>query len=491
MDCWCILSLMKTIQTTFSLRLLTRRHGWSYRPGLAVLFLLAALLPEAAFAQVTNDTPLTTFVNPIGGGGPAGIGTALSALGNDRVIIGAAGASTGATGAGAAVLFNTNGTQLTIITNPAPATSDAFGYAVAAVGSDRILVSAYLDDAGAANAGSAYLFNTNGTLLTTFTNPTPASGELFGGSVAAVGSSRVLIAAHLDGTGATGAGSVYLYSTNGTLVTTITNPTPALNEGFGISVAVLGNDRLLIGAYQDGTGAFKGGAAYLYNTNGTLLTTITKPVPAALDQFGRNVATLGSDRLLIYAPVDDAGISGSGVVYLMSTNGALITTITNPSPAVGDLFGSKMAAVGNDRILIGASGDDTFGPDFGVVYLFNTNGTLLVTYTAPVQSFGNAVAAIGTNALIGAPTFDRAYLFDTAFTLNTNTAPVLNIARSGSTVSVSWVTSETGLILQQAEVLDAPDGWDDAPESASVNGPTNTVLQSLESTNRFYRLRQP
>lgn len=479
---------MKTCYTTPTFQPFTRRPGWSTGPGLAVLFLVAAFSPEAAFTQVTNNTSVTSFYPT---NGPGSFGSALAALGNDRVIIGAPAASTGATGAGLAFLFNTNGTQLAIFTNPAPATSDAFGYAVAAVGSDRVLISAYLDDAGAANAGSAYLFNTNGTLLTTLTNPTPASGEQFGVSVAAVGSSRALIAAHLDGTGATGAGSVYLFSTNGTLVTTITNPTPALNDGFGISVAVLGNDRLLVGAYQDDTSAFNAGTAYLFNTNGILLSTILNPFPAASDQFGRFVTTLGSDRLLVYAPVDDAGISGSGVVYLMNTNGALLTTITNPAPAVGDAFGSKMAAVESDRVLIGASGDDTFGSEHGTAYLFSTNGTLLVTFTEFWQGFGGAVAVVGDRALVSSIVADVVYLFDTSYTLNTNTHPVLNIARSGSTVSVSWVTSETGLILQQTDILDDFAVWDDTPGSVSVNGLTNTVLQSLENTNRFYRLRQP
>ena len=36
------------------------------------------------------------------------------------------------------------------------------------------------DDTGATNAGAAYLFSTDGTLLTTFTNPTPADNDQFG-----------------------------------------------------------------------------------------------------------------------------------------------------------------------------------------------------------------------------------------------------------------------------------------------------------------------
>jgi len=462
---------MKKTQATFLLKPLKLRHGRNAASGFFSMLLVLASWPAAIFAQVTNNTPLTTYHN----GPPGNFGIALAALGYDRVIIGSSADSTGASGSGAARLFNTNGTLLTTITNPAPAASDAFGISVVAVGSDRILIGAYLDDAGAANAGSAYFFNTNGTLLTTITNPTPASGEQFGSSVAAVGSSRVLIAAHLDGAGATGAGSVYLFSTNGTLLTTITNPTPALNEGFGISVAALGDDRMLIGAYQDGAGAFKAGAAYVYKTNGALLATITNPIPVALDQFGRNVATLGSDRLLVG--------SGAGT-RIMTTNGTLITTIP----------GGKIAAVGSDRVLIGVASDSTFGPGFGAAYLYNTNGTLLVTFTPQfpsAQAFGNAVAAVGNYALIGGPVFDLAYLFDTAYTLNTNTAPLLNIARTGSTVSVSWVTAETGLILQQSDAVDEFAVWDDSTETVSFDGLTNTILQTLENTNRFYRLRLP
>ena len=53
------------------------------------------------------------------------------------------------------------------------------------------------------------------------------------------------------------------------------------------------------------------------------------------------------------------------------------------------------------------------------------------------------------------------------------------------------VTAESGLILQQTDALDEFAVWDDAPEAVSLNGLTNTILQTLESTNRFYRLRQP
>jgi hypothetical protein len=51
------------------------------------------------------------------------------------------------------------------------------------------------------------------------------------------------------------------------LLTTFTNPTPAANDIFGFSVAAVGSDRVLMGAGQDDTGAFHAGAAYLFGAD--------------------------------------------------------------------------------------------------------------------------------------------------------------------------------------------------------------------------------
>jgi hypothetical protein len=193
------------------------------------------------------------------------------------------------------------------------------------LGSDRVLIGAWQDDTGATDAGVAYLFRTNGTLLTTFTNPTPAIADNFGYSVAVVGSDRVLIGAPWDDMGATDTGASYLFSTNGTLITTFTNPTPAIADLFGSAVAAMGSDRVLIGADQDRTGAISAGAAYLFSTNGTLLTTFTNPAPPlGNDYFGNAVAAVGSDRVLIGAEQEDAGSINVGAAYLFSTNGILL-----------------------------------------------------------------------------------------------------------------------------------------------------------------------
>ncbi len=153
--------------------------------------------------------------------------------------------------------------MLITFTNPTPAASDLFGLSVAALGSDRVLIGAPGDDTGATDAGTVYLFATNGTLLTTFTNPTSASAS-FGWSVAAVGADRVLIGAYHNDTGANNAGAAYLFSTNGTLLFTFTNPTPAANDEFAYSVVGLGTDRMVVGARYDSTVEDYSGAAYVF-----------------------------------------------------------------------------------------------------------------------------------------------------------------------------------------------------------------------------------
>ncbi|TBR08386.1 MAG: hypothetical protein EPO62_06790, partial [Candidatus Nitrosotenuis sp.] len=123
----------------------------------------------------------------------------------------------------------------------------------------------YQDDAGATDAGSAYLFDaTTGALLRTFNNPAPASGDQFGHGISISGNS-ILIGAYQDDAGATDAGSAYLFdATTGALLHTLNNPTPVSNDSFGNSVSISGNS-IIIGAYQDDAGASNAGSAYLFN----------------------------------------------------------------------------------------------------------------------------------------------------------------------------------------------------------------------------------
>ncbi len=241
----------------------------------------------------------------------------------------------------------------------------------------------------------------NPTLLTTINNPTPAIRDRFGWSLAALSSDLVVISAKLDDTGALNAGAAYLLRTNGAHLLTFTNPAPTSDDEFGCSVAVLGHDRVIIGAWKDERDAMTDlGLAYLFRTNGALLAIFTNPVPVKYDYFGFAVAAVGNDRVLIGASQDDTGAANAGAAYLFRTDGTLLTTLTNPAPAADDGFGWSLAAVGNDRVLISAYQDDTGATDAGTVYLFSipaastprlavnlSNSAVIVSWPLPAEGW--------------------------------------------------------------------------------------------------------
>jgi hypothetical protein len=465
---------------------------------LAVLVAGLALSPQVStsLAQgehftlltITNPTPATDDI----------FGYSLAAVGSDRVLIGAYLDDTGAFDAGVAYLFSTNGALLTTFTNPTPFfCCNNFGHSVATVGDDCMLIGAD----GASRAGVVYLFSTNGNLLNTITNPTPAPYEGFGYALAAMGGDRVLIGARYNSMGGSEAGAAFLFNTNGNLLTTFTNPTPASSEWFGRSVAAVGSDRVLIGADGNSAGAIAAGAAYLFSTNGELLTTFTNPSPAASDLFGRSVAAIGADRVVIGAERDDTGAKDAGAAYLFSTNGELLNSFTNPTPAADDRFGGCVAGAGGGRVLIGAPNDSTGATYSGVVYLFSTNGTLLNTVTNPTpvanDYFGRSVAVVGNAIVIGAIGDDTgatnagaAYLFIAVDEMSGR--PSLTIRFTvPNTVTISWPSPSTGWVLQESIDDLYSVNWSNAPGLIQDDGITKTLIVSPPSGDRFYRLSKP
>ena len=327
-----------------------------------------------------TGTLLQTFLEPA----PADLnqfGSSAAVVGED-ILIGSYSGERDSSGV--AYLFDSsNGQLLQTFPNPSPANGDRFAHSVAAL-ANNVLVGAYGDDTGATDAGAAYLFHSNtGTLLQTFSNPSPAVFEHLGGSVAAVGN-NVLLGAPSNPPGATNVGAAYLFNgTTGGLLQSFTNPTPGDISWFGISVAAVG-DNVLVGAHWDDTGAENTGAAYLFDSvTGELLQTFLNPTPANDEHFGQSVAAIGN-IVLVGAPEDNAGAPGAGAAYLFNaTTGELLQTILNPSPEDGDMFGYVVSAFG-DNILVGTPHANIGGTNAGVVYLFEaipepaTLGLLLV-----------------------------------------------------------------------------------------------------------------
>jgi len=146
-----------------------------------------------------------------------------------------------------------------------------------------------------------------------------------------------------DTAGRTRAPSTYSTANTGALLRTFLNPGPGGNDNFGWSVGSAAGGKLLVGAPLDDDGSGGGGAAYLYDiTAGTLVEVYLNPTPAIGDMFGFSVAGTAT-RLIIGAPGHDIPASGfnaaapeAGAAYVFSaTTGALLNSLFSPTTGSG------------------------------------------------------------------------------------------------------------------------------------------------------------
>ena len=179
-------------------------------------------------------------------------------------------------------------------------------------------------------------------------------------------------------------GGLLMDSVEGARITGITGMT----GGFGCSVSQKG-DLVAVGAYLDrypdywdwsarGKGSF--GKVYIYNTGGVLINEIYPPegdadgdYPASADSgpsggrgFGKSVALIGNEAVLIGAPFTSGFVTGSypggayepywvekaGVSYIYSTGGQLLHTLSGS--ATGE-YGLTSEA--NEERLLGWQGE--------------------------------------------------------------------------------------------------------------------------------------
>lgn len=300
-------------------------------------------------------------------------GHAVAAVGSDRVLVGGRHSAAGQTDIGRAHLMHTNGACLLTIERPeAGATAwTYFGFYLNAMNDGRLLIGAhcYSPVSGQYFAGRAYFYNTNGMRLATFVNPTPQADDHFGQALCGLGADRVVIGAPDDNTAYENSGCAYLFSTDGALIATVTNPTPAAADSFGFAVSPVGTDRFAVGASQDSVAGLYAGAVHLYDRDGNLLRTITEPSAAAYNYFGAKLAPFAGDRFMVGATGRDAGATDAGAVYLYDREGNLLATLTNPAPVASDGFGGALCAAGPACAIIGVGGKDIGAADAGAVYV--------------------------------------------------------------------------------------------------------------------------
>jgi hypothetical protein len=291
--------------------------------------------------------------------------------------------------AGAAYVFTRNGGSWDLqqkLTASDAQFFDYFGYAVAISG-ETILVGAMLHDGGGvSDSGAAYVFTRSAGVWTEqqkLVAGDAGAGDRFGNSVAIDGDVAVVGAFSDDTAAGADAGSAYVFVRSGDVWTQqqkLTAPDAAANDFFGWGLGLDG-DTLIVGAYQKDLPSYPdAGAAYVYTHSGGVWShqqTLTSPTPAAGDGFGSSVALRG-DTAVVGAYADDtaAGID-AGSAFVFTRSGSIWTAVQQISAAdgaAGDGFGVSVG-IDVDTIVVGSYQSDTAaGADAGAAYVFRESG---------------------------------------------------------------------------------------------------------------------
>lgn len=251
-----------------------------------------------------------------------------------------------------------------------------------------------------------------GDILRVFANPTPALGDNFGVSIAAVGP-NVLVGADSDNTGFTDSGSAYLLNGDtGELMLSIHNPTPAVNETFGRTVAAHGTDLLISANRFTGT---TGEAMLFDGTTGGLMwnlrpatDTVSRP------QYGRAMSSWGQE-IIVGAP----GANSPAFLFETATGNELQSVSPVGFPSSEGTWGGTSGfgitiaeleagfAVGSPGGSFRPNGESQFG-SVGGVFIYDNGALPALSLRRPGEfetgvrnGFGASIAARGGDLLVG------------------------------------------------------------------------------------------
>jgi outer membrane protein assembly factor BamB len=181
-------------------------------------------------------------------------------------------------------------------------------------------------------------------------------------------------------------------------VVTLESMPPCFDCAFGGNVVAVGSRVLVTQSRR------MPGAVQLFDaTTGALLRTFASPEPdRAVDTFGLSIAVVGDRYLLVgaswgMAPGQDGPVHG-GVAYLFDVqSGALRHTFTARAPRDWDRFGASVAARGTVALV--------WGGRESVVYAFDAEtGALVRVYPVSVHDarlVDRPIAALGADVVVG------------------------------------------------------------------------------------------
>jgi uncharacterized delta-60 repeat protein len=404
------------------------------------------------------------------------------AISGDTVVVGSWLDNTGSgEDAGSAHVFTRSGATWSlqqILTASDGNSFDSFGSSVGINGDTIVVGSAYDDNAGGTDAGSAYVFVRSGSVWTQQAKLTASDGaasDRFGYSVSISGDTIVVGAGFDDNAGGADAGSAYVFTRSGTVWSQqqkLAASDAATADEFGISVAIDG-DSVAVGSYEnDNAGGTDAGAAYVFTRSGTVWSQqqkLTASNGAASDYFGISVA-LSGNTVAVGAYQRDIGGTNAGSAYIFTRSGAVWTQqqeVTASDGAASDFFGIAVSLSG-DTLVVGAYDDDTpAGADVGSAYVYRRYNSywaeekkLTASDGIDNDHFGQAVAVDGDSLIVGA------YLDDTPGAVDSGSAYIFARSCIPAISSVPAMRTE-GAPGSNSTIANVADG-EQAPDTLAV-----------------------
>jgi hypothetical protein len=354
----------------------------------------------------------------------------------DHAIMGAIGDDDNGPKAGSAYAFRFDGSgwvEQKLLPGDGQA-GDFFGYDVSIWG-DYALIGAVLDDDNGTDAGAAYLFEYNGTAWVEVAKIKASDGESgdnFGTTVA-LSDSLALIGAFGD---EDTSGSVYVYRKAGaTLVedTKLRASDAGPLSHFGRSLSLYKNYAMVGAPYHGEDGADEG-AAYIFRHDGTNWVEEARLTSSDIqlkDHFGRSVWINGDYAMVGVTREDELG-DDAGAAYLFHFDGTSWVEQAKILPSDGvarDHFGRLVIVSGDTAFVASTFDDNEHGRDAGSVYVYS--GFYFPGAVAPLAPADSAT--INADSVIfswneGSPNIDRYWL-----ELATDSAFVTAVIDSGIT----------------------------------------------------------
>ncbi|HZY69572.1 MAG TPA: hypothetical protein VFF67_01145 [Thermoplasmata archaeon] len=210
----------------------------------------------------------------------------------------------------------TTGKLVRAFLDPKPFYSDEFGYALALNGSRLLIGQPQFNSAYSPyGPGHAFLYNSSsGRLVARLSSSHPRSGGYFGSSVALDPVLAVVGAYNENVATAVGAGRAYVFdAANGTALAALRSPRAAFLGKFGYAVAAAGSEVIAGAPGESVYGHAAAGSVYEFSSNGTLLSTLVGP--GVQSDFGYSVAASGA-RVVVGAPYEtvDAHVAAGRVL---------------------------------------------------------------------------------------------------------------------------------------------------------------------------------